>query len=296
MGTLLPCRLCGSTDVRFAFSIDAKDARLQRATYDLAICSACDLMYVASERPSSDNRVVFEDEHYMEGSLTCQSWRDWNVREHFLPKLDLLAKHGKIGRLLDIGCGDGLFLGAAASRGWNAVGIEYNPVLATKAARRTDACIVRSSAQALSFESASFDAATLIHVLEHMDQPRTALAEARRILRPGGLLYVAIPVLDARTRSLVFRLPSALLRRKALRVLAELWPPDHLLHFPASTLRQAVEREGFEVLTDLYVNNRYPLSLPDPTVRLMWALAKGLSPFLAALRTGLHYELLARAV
>jgi SAM-dependent methyltransferase len=293
---LLACRLCGSTEVSHVFTVRATGSGIERQAYELAICSACDLLYVASERPARDARTVFEDEHYMETALTCAPWRDWNVREHFVPKLGLLERHGPVGRLLDIGCGDGLFLEAAHKRGWQCFGVEYNPSLAASAARRVEAGIVRSSAQSLSFETGAFDAATLIHVLEHMDEPRNALADARRVLRTGGLLYVAIPCLDPAIRSLAFTLPSSSLRRKALRVLAELWPPDHLLHFPARTLRWAVEREGFRVMTDLYVNNRYPFSLPDPTVRLMWLLAKAASPFLGMMRTGLHYELLARAV
>jgi SAM-dependent methyltransferase len=52
---------------------------------------------------------------------------------------------------------------------------------------------VRADATALPFEDASFDSLALLYVLYHLPDPRLALAEARRVLRPGGLVAVAAP-------------------------------------------------------------------------------------------------------
>jgi hypothetical protein len=76
--------------------------------------------------------------------------------------------------------------------------------------------------------------------------------------------------------------------------MAELWPPDHLNHFPAPTLRRALEDEDFEIVSDLHVNNPFPFSVPSRLVRLLWLLSTSVAPVLRLMGSGLHYEVLAR--
>jgi ubiquinone/menaquinone biosynthesis C-methylase UbiE len=52
---------------------------------------------------------------------------------------------------------------------------------------------VRADATSLPFADATFESVALLYVLYHLDKPTMALAEARRVLRPGGLLAVAVP-------------------------------------------------------------------------------------------------------
>ncbi|MBI2900562.1 MAG: methyltransferase domain-containing protein [Planctomycetes bacterium] len=81
------------------------------------------------------------------------------------------------GRLLDVGCGPGLFVRMMRSRGWDAEGIDLD--------RGED--FLR-----LDLEG-PFDALTAIYVLEHVADPRRFVEKARRLLRPGGMLYVRVP-------------------------------------------------------------------------------------------------------
>jgi SAM-dependent methyltransferase len=274
--------------------MDTHEARLTQRHFDLAVCQRCDLMYVATERPPSDRQSVFQDPHYMQLARTCEPWRQWNVRHHFVRKLEALERHGPRGRLVDIGCGDGLFVQTARARGWLACGLELNTSLAAEAARHDPGRILRAAAEALPMQEGTVQAATLIHVLEHLDAPASALAEARRVLGPGGLLYVAVPCLDAHIRALLMCAPSATLRRRLFRVVAELWPPDHLSHFPARTLRAELARQGFEIVDQWFVNNPFPWCLPHPYARLMWLCSTAVAPALRVLRSGLHFEVLAR--
>jgi SAM-dependent methyltransferase len=280
--------------VRFLFSVASTDDRLSQQLFDLAVCNECQLLYVATERPQLDRRAVFEDPQYMNIVRCCQTWRDWNVKNHFIRRLDALERHGARGRLLDIGCGDGLFLQIARARGWDGHGLEFNPGLAAEASPLAPGKIIRSSAEILAFADDTFQAVTLIHVLEHLDAPRGAIREARRILRPGGLLYVAIPCLDTQVRSLLMAIPSSGLRRWAFMGAAELWPPDHLSHFPARTLRHELECDGFQILEQAFLNNPFPFGLPHPIIRRLWFFSRCISPVLRLLGSGLHYEVLAR--
>jgi SAM-dependent methyltransferase len=98
------------------------------------------------------------------------------------------------GPLLDAGCGTGGFLARVARDG--AVGVEYNPPAAKRAAEKSGAAVVAGSVNALPFAPASFAAITSLDVLCHAGaEPVALLAESFRVLRPGGRLVLNLPAL-----------------------------------------------------------------------------------------------------
>ena len=96
-------------------------------------------------------------------------------------------------RLLDVGCGDARFTADAARRA-DAVGVDVSH-RALGYARRfaADARFVACGAEALSLPSNAFDVVTLLDVIEHIhdDDEARVVAEARRVLRPGGRLVIS---------------------------------------------------------------------------------------------------------
>jgi ubiquinone/menaquinone biosynthesis C-methylase UbiE len=107
---------------------------------------------------------------------------------------DALA--GVQGCVLDAGCGTGGLL-AALRRTYPAlrlVGLEWSDAAARRAAEKSGAAIARGSVNAMPFASAGFDAVITADVLCHAAvDPDAALAEMRRVLRPGGRLVVNMP-------------------------------------------------------------------------------------------------------
>jgi ubiquinone/menaquinone biosynthesis C-methylase UbiE len=96
--------------------------------------------------------------------------------------------------VLELGCGDGFFtarLGEAS--GARVIGVDVSPDLLAAARERLPAAeFVRADAHRLPFAAASFDAVVGSSVLHHLE-PSTALAEARRVLKPGGRIAFAEP-------------------------------------------------------------------------------------------------------
>lgn len=141
-------------------------------------------------------------------------------RTRLARRLDALAPPGPI---VDVGAGDGALVDAIIRRGRDALGLE-------RVARG-------EHVQALDFSSLGGDWAAVVmwHTLEHLREPGAAIRHARSLLLDGGLLIVAIPNAGS----------------IQARLFGERWfawdLPRHLVHLPARTLVDGLERAGLRV-------------------------------------------------
>ena len=93
---------------------------------------------------------------------------------------------------LDIGCGDGRLASLLAGSAVRWVGVDLTPAMLARAPFPK----VRGDAARLPFRSDSFGSAAALYMLYRLPQPREALEEAYRVLRPGGLFAAAAPSRD----------------------------------------------------------------------------------------------------
>jgi SAM-dependent methyltransferase len=102
------------------------------------------------------------------------------------------------GRALDVGCGRGLALDLFREAGLLGVGIGVGPDVAHCRSRGLD--VTDMDFAELDFADETFDLVWCRHALEHSPFPYFLLAEMRRILRPGGVLYAEVPAPDTACR------------------------------------------------------------------------------------------------
>jgi SAM-dependent methyltransferase len=137
-------------------------------------------------------------------------------------------------RLLDVGCGGGALLHPLSREGWELCGLEPDRACVERLRAALGIDVRQGVLQDRLFDP-PFDVVTMIHVLEHVPDPASDVAEVRRLLRPGGAFIVEVPAADC----------------YGFALLGERWPgldlPRHLTHFTAAALGRLLERSGFRV-------------------------------------------------
>jgi 2-polyprenyl-3-methyl-5-hydroxy-6-metoxy-1,4-benzoquinol methylase len=168
-------------------------------------------------------------------------------------------------RLLDVGSGEGEFLSEMQALGWSVEGIEPDST-AVELARARRVFVRQGTLAQTSLEPASFDAVTLRLVLEHFREPTAALEACRRVLKPGGILWIATPNLESDGHG-IFREHWIYLQ-----------PPRHPVIYAPASLTQLLVRAHFEIV------EFRPLRDAMWSFRMSAAMARGLPPFVHAPR------------
>ncbi|NQE45998.1 Ubiquinone biosynthesis O-methyltransferase [ANME-1 cluster archaeon GoMg2] len=103
-----------------------------------------------------------------------------------------LRKYKESGRLLDLGCGLGFFL-RYAEKYYETYGIDLSHFGIKEAKKRCNTEMVVGSATYIPFKDNYFDVITCFDLLEHMENPKDAIAECYRLLKDDGLLVITTP-------------------------------------------------------------------------------------------------------
>ena len=141
----------------------------------------------------------------------------------------------KTGKILDIGCGRGLFLDVMRRGGWDTIGTEFNEETASYAINTYGLKILPGDIAQHKLPAESLDAININQVLEHLKNPDKVLEESHRLLRKGGILIISVPDL----RSPQFAIG------KENWFLLDL--PFHLFHFTEEGLSELLRKNEFKV-------------------------------------------------
>jgi SAM-dependent methyltransferase len=137
-------------------------------------------------------------------------------------------------RILDIGCGRGYLLKFLKRKGYDCYGIERANF--PKGDETENIHMYRQKFEDIVFSANSFDTVLIWHVLEHADDPISMIREAARILRPGGLLAIAVPNFGS-FQARFFRASWF-----------HLDLPRHVHHFAADILLGCLKDNGFDII------------------------------------------------
>lgn len=274
------CNLCGadSTIVRYPCTIEGRSAKGEWNAYacthngygrhhTIVQCQECGLVYT---NPRLDQHDIVDTYESVEDPLYLEE-RGGRVLtfEHHLKPLEQIAGPPDGRPLLDVGCYTGVFIEIAAGHGWDAQGLEPSR-WAIEQARARGLCVVQGTLDTVDLPEAHFDVVTMWDVIEHLTDPRKALEQVHRLLRPGGL--VVVHTID--------------IESLFARLLGARWPwlmEMHVYYFSRRTLRAMLGKCGFGVISDKpqgrylrlgYLANRVGALMPVVGRPAEWCVTK----------------------
>lgn len=171
---------------------------------------------------------------YLDTPKVLNGSAEWQfqVSDRCLATIEKSSKNK--GRILDIGCGSGVFLEAAQKRGWQTTGIDPGDWCANLE-RDRQLNIIRCPLFNAKLEKESFDVIYMGSVLEHLQDPQAYVSAIHTLLKPGGMVFITgLPNVNSFT----------------IRLGIDRWignhPPIHLLYFSRKTVGLLLKKHGFK--------------------------------------------------
>ena len=243
--TSCPCCHCGESKV-----LGAASDRLFHTTdkeFELHECGQCGIIFLAPTPREEEIASYYPCGYWWQTADRSHQANSWHklldtyrqaIIRGLVRRIRRLATKvpGSRVRLLDVGCGDGLFLAACEQPRWVLLGLDQSLDALGAARERALLGVTQGTVNSLPFGGDSVDLITMLHVLEHLPEPHQPLREVHRALSPDGLLVVQVP--NARS----------LQRYLFGRRWAGFDAPRHLVNYSSKTLRALLEQNGFSLV------------------------------------------------
>lgn len=224
------CHICKSDSVFL----------LKKDGFDEYLCPKCDLSFVYPQPEAEwlrDN--VYSLESGYQGNKTTDLSIEKEGKRYGRP-LDYMAEKRPVGKLLDVGCSSGQVMYWARKRGLKPSGVEINKRTADMA-RENGFEVFNGFLADADFERGSFDLIFLGDVIEHVNNPRQFVGEAKEFLKQDGLLVISTPNVDC------FWSKFTLWMYQAFKIpWTSATPPYHLFQFSFDNLNNLMMEQGFE--------------------------------------------------
>jgi 2-polyprenyl-3-methyl-5-hydroxy-6-metoxy-1,4-benzoquinol methylase len=231
------CVNCDCQDFTPVFSL--KDYFFTQETFTIQQCKQCGLRITNPRPEEKDLGAYYKSEDYLSHSNRNETLFD--KMYHFIKKYNLNHKRKLIekfhtkGRIIDIGCGTGAFLGQFDKNKWERLGFE--PDTEAREIARTTYGIEADDISVLNnLYKSKAEVITLWHVLEHITAINEQLAKIKTLLKEDGILVIAVPMSNS---------PDA---NHYGKYWAAYDVPRHLYHFTKETLSLMLSKHGFSLV------------------------------------------------
>lgn len=194
-------------------------------------CALCQKVFLHPRPPSKSLVHYYQSSYYRPNKILSLIQNE---------RLNLVSRFLKNGRILDYGCGDGIFL-SLLKKNYQPEGYDISKEAAgyIKNHYHIDVHTAPSSLKG------QYDGITLWHTLEHLADPGFVLKSLRPLLKKDGLIIIAVPNIQSfeanLTKNRWFHLD----------------PPRHLFHYNRQSLSDLLENSGYQVVKTTQLSLEY---------------------------------------
>lgn len=244
------CDLCGRDNACLVYTVPDTNYGCP-GMFTLVQCQGCGLVYQNPRPTAATIGAYYPAAQYHPFRAVWEGGTAVPAPLHFQRAQSLTTKLG-VGKVLDVGCGSGLFLLAMQQQGWEVAGVEPNETAAQFGQKNLQLHVQTGDVFVLE-PSAAFDLITFWDVLEHTHSPKAVLQYAYQLLKPGGFLALNVPNWGSLERQFF--------RERWIAIDA----PRHLYHFTTQTVVELLEACGFG--PEVVKASAPPLSLSSNVLR-----------------------------
>lgn len=176
-----------------------KDHSVSGESFALVICQNCKLIFTTPRPSESHIHAYYQSENYISHTnkannltnLIYKQVRNITLRQ----KVALIKRYTTGKHLLDYGCGTGTFLDYCQSKRYMVDGFEPNPKASAIASDQLGKQVATNTAQLQG--KATYDVITAWHVIEHVHHLMDTITSLRKLLKPKGVLFIAVPNINS---------------------------------------------------------------------------------------------------
>lgn len=180
---MIRCEICQAKNVYFKYTVN---------TFNYYLCSSCQTLFLYPRSTEQDTDNYYKN--HLDYSAGKKNEKRIRLQaKKIIRKLKKYYKNGKT--LLDVGAGYGYFIDQAKTSGLETFGIE--PAKKILKVGNKNILPLTLEAYIKKHKDKKFDYVTLIHVIEHLTNPKTAMAQTISMLKPKGILYIETPNLQS---------------------------------------------------------------------------------------------------
>jgi len=224
------CPVCGAGK---APAILARVNLVSGVDHDLVECAGCGVIRF-DPLPSIEQLERF----YAAPYYNFDRWRQEGKGLAFAARL---SRWRETGRFLDVGCATGFFInGIRKHSGWEVHGVDFGEAAIRYARNELGLDVKQGELADAAYADGFFDYVHVNNVLEHVLDPVAMLRECRRIVKPGGRLFLSVPNGFNDSRELIDYYNEEGRSGHSHK--------GHIFYFPGRTLMEMFEQTGFGVL------------------------------------------------
>ncbi len=221
-----PCQICATPD---------PEPYLTHDGMDLVRCRTCGLIYL-DPMPTPETVASLYDDAY-QGATAGYFGKVEKKLKRCRGRVRQMAKFVRAGRFLDVGANGGFMAEAAREAGFEAFGVEPDPVSVAFAREHYPGCrFFSGTLEDADLGGPTFDAVYCSEVIEHVPDVNRFVGGIANAMAPGGVLFLTTPDI------------SHWRRPKDVTQWDGFCPPSHCLYFSPANLTRLLAGHGLEVI------------------------------------------------